>query len=125
MSTETTAPIEPPTPPTAHLKASYTNSRSALVPSLATHPFEISTPLPLPGDPTSTEQKTAYLRSLRDAVSDLQSRVNGELTARMEDEVRSSAAAAATAAAGNGVGGSIDEAAEEENYGEEVVEDDE
>ncbi|XXG98016.1 low-affinity phosphate transporter [Hypoxylon texense] len=124
------APTEPPTPtPTTHLKATYTNSHSANISSFATQSFEIATPLSLPEDASSTEQKTAYLRRLRDAVSDLQSRVNSELTARMEDEARSSAATAAATAgnkAGNGVNGvgGVDEEAEEENYGEEVVGDD-
>ncbi|KAI1770571.1 hypothetical protein F4818DRAFT_260296 [Hypoxylon cercidicola] len=111
--------------PTAHLKATYTNFHSASVPSLATQPFDLSTPLALPKDPNSTEQKTAYLGSLREAVSDLQSRVNSELTGRMEDEAsRSSSATATTGDKGAKKIGGVDEAAEEENYGEEVVEDD-
>ncbi|KAI1759090.1 hypothetical protein GGR53DRAFT_178070 [Hypoxylon sp. FL1150] len=104
------------------LKATYTNfhAPSSSDSPLSTRPFTISTPLAPPKDPSSTEQKTAYLRSLRDAVSDLQSRVNSELTGRMEDEA-SSLGGAAAGKKGKGV----DEAAEEENYGEEVVEDDE
>ncbi|KAI6088733.1 hypothetical protein F4821DRAFT_81481 [Hypoxylon rubiginosum] len=115
------------TAPAAHLKATYANfhSTSTSDSPLATQPFEISTPLePLstPNGTITTEQKTAYLRSLRAAVSDLQSRVNSELTGRMEDEA--SRLSSGTTAGKKGSKG-VDEVAEEENYGEEVVEDDE
>ncbi len=86
----------------------------------------------------------AYLSSLRHATTDLQERINAELTARMEDDkVRDAAAAKETR--GDNVTGevhtsknkkgtkgrlniddskrefSVDEDAEEENYGEEVI----
>lgn len=51
----------------------------------------------------------------------LQERVNSELTQRMEEEARE-IAATSTTSKGAGV---LDEVAEEENYGEEVVEDEE
>ncbi|KAI9643061.1 hypothetical protein NHQ30_008796 [Ciborinia camelliae] len=63
--------------------------------------------------------KTAYLGALRKATVDMQERINKELTARMEeDKVRE-----AGDANGSKVnGGVIDEAKEEDNYGEEIVE---
>ena len=111
---------------TASLKATYTSPTNALL--------TLTTPLTLPPS-LSVAEKTAYLSSLRGAVTELQGRVNAELTARMEEDnnkaggqdgktqegkggkagKKSKAAAAAKA---------IDEDAEEENYGEEVVEED-
>ncbi|KAA8574581.1 hypothetical protein EYC84_006025 [Monilinia fructicola] len=67
--------------------------------------------------PTSDKvsDRTAYLGALRKATADMQEKINKELTARMEeDKVRE---------AGSKVnGGVIDEAKEEDNYGEEIVE---
>ncbi|KAI0171681.1 hypothetical protein GGR52DRAFT_572845 [Hypoxylon sp. FL1284] len=122
MSSETDPAPAQDTAPTSHLKASYVNFHSASSSSFATRPFDLSTPLPLPKDPSATDQKTAYLRSLRDAVSGLQSRVNDELTRRMEDEASQTAGEKGIKSAKEA--GGVDEAAEEENYGEEVVQDD-
>ncbi|KAI2468833.1 hypothetical protein F4781DRAFT_247455 [Annulohypoxylon bovei var. microspora] len=114
--------------PNTQVTATYTNSKSASDSSSSsssspspssTAPFTLATPLTLP-DSDSSADKTSYLKTLRGAVSALQERVNSELTARMEEEAREIAAASK----GASVGG-IDEAAEEENYGEEVVEDEE
>ncbi|RYP76437.1 hypothetical protein DL770_007229 [Monosporascus sp. CRB-9-2] len=127
--------------PRAELRATYASAHNA--------PLSLATPLDLPA-PSSTSPspagKAAYLRDLRAAAAALQERINGELTARMEeDKAREAPAAgggggvAAAAAgtdkgkggkAGRGGGGAekaakdVDEDAEEENYGEEVVEDD-
>lgn len=67
---------------------------------------------PLTSDHT-TDEKTAYLSSLRSSVIKLQEDVNTFLTKRMGEEKASSASSAKT----------IDDKKEEENYGEEVVED--
>ncbi|KAI1406795.1 hypothetical protein F5Y13DRAFT_9453 [Hypoxylon sp. FL1857] len=119
------------TEPTVHVRATYENSKFAgNSPSQSpAAPFTILTPLALP-DSESATYKTAYLSSLREAVSTLQERVNSELTARMEEEAREVAAMSTSSTtnreAGKGVVvGGVDEAAEEENYGEEVVEDEE
>jgi hypothetical protein len=66
--------------------------------------------------------KTAYLIALRAATTELQSQINTELTARMDEDK-------AREAAGKESGGDetkkvVDEDAEEENYGEEVQEED-
>ncbi|MCJ1317666.1 hypothetical protein MMC15_002991 [Xylographa vitiligo] len=61
----------------------------------------------------SVEEKTAYLSTLRSAVTCLQEEVNTFLTSRMEEDK-------AIAVQRTGV---IDDKKEEENYGEEVVED--
>ncbi|KAI1174248.1 hypothetical protein F4777DRAFT_394441 [Nemania sp. FL0916] len=127
---------------TVHLKATYTS------PSTATPQILSSTPLPFPATTATTisssssetseldvATKTTYLRSLRSATIALQERINGELTARMEEDVRAAAAEAQARKDGevsggekrknNGKGsGDVDEVAEEENYGEEVAEDD-
>ncbi|KAK8040161.1 hypothetical protein PG993_008572 [Apiospora rasikravindrae] len=113
-------------------------------------PFTFTTDLSLGnGDSTTTEEtlttadKSAYLAHLRAAVADHQARVNEALTARMEaDKIRdpSSAPSATTEPTstknkkrkknnGNGTEtpqtqAIADEDAEEQNYGEEVVEDD-
>ncbi|KAI0834036.1 hypothetical protein F5Y06DRAFT_180634 [Hypoxylon sp. FL0890] len=125
------SPSPEPTPadPTmTNVRATYTNSKFTSNASClsSTAPFTISMPLALP-DSDSAMHKMAYLSCLRDVVSTLQERVNSELTARMEEEVRELAATSTT----NGrvekgvVAGSLDEATEEENYGEEVIEDEE
>ncbi|KAI1479389.1 hypothetical protein F4774DRAFT_123655 [Daldinia eschscholtzii] len=115
----------------AYLKATYTNSNSSdssissteAISSTAT--FTLSTPLFLP-ESDITAQKTLYLRTLRDAVSSLQDHVNGELTVRMEKEAIEAAATGNGKGSGKGIAATgVDEAAEEENYGEEVVQDDE
>ncbi|KAG6003828.1 hypothetical protein E4U43_000853 [Claviceps pusilla] len=77
--------------------------------------FTLTKPLDhLPASP-STQDKTTYLRALRDAVSETQQQINKELTARMEeDSARGSAAGQQARSL------SADEHREEENYGEEV-----
>ncbi|GAP92821.1 putative gon7 family protein [Rosellinia necatrix] len=124
-------------PRTAHLKATYTSPNTTNTPQTLS-----STPLVLPADQT-VESKTAYLRALRAATISLQDRINAELTARMEEDVRNAQQqqqqqgnSANTTAGGKTAttreasakktqgGGVIDEAAEEENYGEEIVGDD-
>ncbi|KAA6414495.1 MAG: hypothetical protein FRX48_01244 [Lasallia pustulata] len=70
-----------------------------------------SLPPTSPTDPTS--KKTAYLSMLRVRIVEMQREVNGLLTAKMEKDK----AIAATN------GAKVDEKKEEENYGEEVVED--
>ncbi|RYP79571.1 hypothetical protein DL769_002881 [Monosporascus sp. CRB-8-3] len=129
--------------PRAELRATYASPHNA--------PLSLATPLDLPAAASSSSstspsaaEKAAYLRGLRAATAALQERVNGELTARMEeDKAREASAAgggggggvATDAGADKGKGGKsgsgggggakdIDEDAEEENYGEEVVEDD-
>ncbi|OTB04816.1 hypothetical protein M426DRAFT_11181 [Hypoxylon sp. CI-4A] len=134
-SSPTQADISPSaTSSTTHLKATYSNSNSTENPSSSslssTTPFTISTQLSLPST-ESAAHKTTYLNTLREAVLSLQERVNSELTRRMEEEVREVAALSTDPSTSNGkrVDGAgaaqIDEAAEEENYGEEVVQDEE
>ncbi|KAK7978755.1 hypothetical protein PG988_006245 [Apiospora saccharicola] len=124
------------------------------MPTLQTHseaphsdPFTFTTELSLDStDETNltTAEKSAYLARLRAAISDHQARVNEALTARMEaDKIRdpSSAPSATTEPTStknkkrkknNGSSGTempqskvvLDEDAEEQNYGEEVVEED-
>ncbi|KAK6825915.1 hypothetical protein PG987_013409 [Apiospora arundinis] len=123
------------------------------MPTLTTHseaphsnPFTFTTDLSLPDSTTdatlTTADKSAYLARLRAAVSDHQARVNEALTARMEaDKIRdpSSAPSATTEPTSNknkkrkknnGTDtpttktAIADEDAEEQNYGEEVVDED-
>ncbi|KAI8625089.1 hypothetical protein F5Y19DRAFT_276876 [Xylariaceae sp. FL1651] len=123
---------EPPTSTTVHLRATYTS------PSTSHEPLTLSsTPLALPAPASlSVETKSAYLRLLRTAAAALQDRINGELTARMEEDnkkARESAPGAGDAGGGGVVGAKrntrganeVDEAAEEENYGEELQEEEE
>ena len=86
------------------LKAEYTSP-------IASQTF--SHPLPSTSLAAPTTQKTSYLSALRASVVKLQEEVNGFLTRKMEEDK----AIAAT----NGT--KVDEKKEEENYGEEVVED--
>lgn len=86
------------------LRANYTSSSTG-------KGFSHSIP-PL-SNPHSTEEKTAYLSSLRSAVTKLQEEVNAFLTQKMNED--KDAAAAPT--------GESDEKKQEENYGEEIVED--
>ena len=65
--------------------------------------------VPLPSNPT-TEEKTAYLASLRSSVGKLQAEVNAFLTKKMEDEKNAS------------IGASVEAQKEEDNYGEEDAE---
>jgi hypothetical protein len=70
--------------------------------------------IPAPRSET-VEEKTTYLSALRLATTEMQARVNEELTARMEED---------KAQEGGAAKGKVDEAKEEDNYGEEVVEED-
>ena len=77
-----------------------------------THQFELQ--LPHLSQQPSTQEKTAYLSSLRSAVVNLQEQVNVWLTTKMEEDK--------TLALDGG--DKVDEQKEEENYGEEVIEED-
>jgi hypothetical protein len=72
----------------------------------------------LPAPPTTKPtDRTSYLAVLRKATAEMQETINKELTSRMEeDKAREAAATGITKAKG------LDEAKEEDNYGEEVVE---
>lgn len=78
--------------------------------SPTSEPFTITHTLPAPAS-ASVSDKSQYLSSLRQAVSATQDQINKELTSRMEEENSRSANGAKA----------VDEAKEEENYGEEVV----
>lgn len=75
---------------------------------------------PVASDPSQKDEnvkaKTAYLSELKGLVSTLQDEINAFLTERMEEDKKSAEA--------QGQKVSDKEAKEEENYGEEVVEDD-
>jgi hypothetical protein len=62
------------------------------------------------------ESKNQYLRELRQSVKSLQTQVNRELTARMEEDQARDSSATKT----KGAKKIIDDEKEEENYGEEV-----
>ncbi|KAF3070498.1 hypothetical protein GL218_00902 [Daldinia childiae] len=110
---------------TVHLKATYSNSNSSDSSISSAEAFTLSTPLSLP-ESGITDHKTSYLRTLREAVSSLQDNVNSELTMRMEKETREAAVTGDSKKGGKSIAAAgVDEAIEEENYGEEVVEDDE
>ena len=81
-----------------------------------TFQHELSTSLSSPS-PDDISQKSAYLSELKHAVVSLQAEVNTYLTARMEEDSSRISAAARL--------GEKDERREEENYGEEVVDEDE
>ncbi|KAI0131537.1 hypothetical protein F4814DRAFT_172514 [Daldinia grandis] len=109
---------------TTYLKATYTNSNSSNSSISSAEAFALSTPLSLP-ESSVTMHKTSYLRTLREAVSSLQDDVNSELTARMEKEAHEVATTGDGKRGGKSIAAAgVDEAAEEENYGEEIVEDD-
>ncbi|KAG4413715.1 hypothetical protein IFR04_013150 [Cadophora malorum] len=110
-----------PTSTTAH---SSSPAVTATYTSPTNPPFTHSTPLPSLQTNTSsnssssaTAQKTQYLSALRQATSQLQEVINKELTARMEEDN----ARAAEGLYGKGKVKGVDENKEEENYGEEVV----
>lgn len=89
---------------------------SAVYHSPTNEPF--TTTLPISAPPTDkTTDRTAYLSCLRKATTELQERINTELTARMEEDK-------ARGANGNGIAKAkgVDEAKEEDTYGEEVPE---
>lgn len=79
--------------------------------------FSFSESLPAPPS-ESVESRTEYLKDLRQAVGQMQDKVNQELTARMEEDKAGDTGPAKGQAGAAGV----DEAKEEENYGEEVPE---
>lgn len=62
-----------------------------------------------------TAEKTAYLSTLRSSVISLQQELNTFLTVKMEEDKATSTV----------VAGEVDEQKAEQNYGEEVVEEDE
>ncbi|KAN0112578.1 Gon7 family protein [Hyaloscypha variabilis] len=89
---------------------------SATYQSPTNESFRHTAKLPAPPS-TKTTDRTSYLASLRKATAELQEIINKELTSRMEeDKAREAAASGATKAK------VVDEAKEEDNYGEEVVE---
>ncbi|KAL8296708.1 hypothetical protein RB597_006022 [Gaeumannomyces tritici] len=91
---------------------------SATYKSPTNEPFaaasDITTATPVPSAALGLEDKTKFLQDLRASVSAVQEQVNKELTRRMDDDK------AREATAGN----PVDEAKEEQNYGEEVVDED-
>ena len=70
----------------------------------------------------SVDDRTNYLASLRKAVLSAQQQINVELTARMDED--KSREAGATSSPNKKLKPAVDETKEEENYGEEVVGDD-
>lgn len=72
-------------------------------------------PLNAPSINLSTDEKTAYLSTLRKSVSKLQEEVNRFLTQEMDRD---------KAGLLEG-GGKVDDKKEEDNYGEEIVDDEE
>lgn len=89
------------------------NALTATYASSVSTPFTISKSLPIPATSSTTADKTQYLQSLREALTSTQAEINKELTHRMEEDN------------GRAGGKSAADAKEEENYGEEVVEDEE
>jgi hypothetical protein len=88
----------------ADLKAVYT------APGAAQETFK--QPLPTCSKQPSTEERTAYLTSLKMSITDVQDQINIFLTHKMEEDNQKAGTAAAV------------DAKEEENYGEETVEED-
>ncbi|KAI9855058.1 MAG: hypothetical protein M1824_006432 [Vezdaea acicularis] len=76
-------------------------------------------PLPASSATMSTEEKTAYLSTLRSTVVLMQDDINHVLTKKMEEDKASEADGAKNAKAKV-----VDEGKEEENYGEEVIDED-
>ncbi|KAI0145279.1 hypothetical protein GGR57DRAFT_303635 [Xylariaceae sp. FL1272] len=99
-----------------HLKATYTSPTAS---QTFTSPA-LSLPLPQSTSSTSIQQKQAYLSALRSQTTALQERINEELTRQMEIDNQRGIEDGV-----NGKKRKVDEAAEEENYGEEVVDEDE
>ena len=89
----------------SEMKASYTAPEAA--------PESFKQPLASCSAKPSTEERTAYLTSLRNSITDMQDQINVFLTKKMEEDNQK---ADATIAA--------QDAKEEENYGEEAVEED-
>lgn len=95
--------------------SSASSTLSATYSSPTNAPFTITKTLNEP-EADNIESRTNYLANLRKEVAGLQEGINKELTARMEED-KARDASSKTA--------DIDEAKEEENYGEEVVEEEE
>lgn len=96
------APAEPKT--VATLKAHYGSPKTTTT---------FAHPLDAPSVNCATEEKTAYLSALRKSVSKLQEEVNSFLTQEME----------CYKALPLQDGGKVDDKKEEDNYGEEVLDD--
>lgn len=106
------------TPSAAEHETSY-QILSATYSSPSNGKFEHVHKLPTPTS-DKVSDRTSYLGALRKATVAMQERINKELTARMEeDKVRETGNANGSKVNNGGV---IDEAKEEDNYGEEVVE---
>jgi hypothetical protein len=73
-------------------------------------------------DQSSAQDRTTYLNALRASVTKLQDEVNVLLTKKMDEDKGAAAAGIADAGKSNIVG--VDDEKEEENYGEEVVDED-
>ncbi|KAH7021441.1 uncharacterized protein B0I36DRAFT_367853 [Microdochium trichocladiopsis] len=91
-----------------------------------------------PATAATAQQKQAALSALRTAAVQMQQDINALLTARMDEDNQRAAAAAAALSNGTAPAGeadkktgaknkaqTVDEDAEEDNYGEEVVDEDE
>lgn len=91
---------------------------SASYQSPSNPPFTHTRTLPAPAS-TATRDKVEYLMAVRKATTEMQERINKELTQRMEEDKTTEAAGAAGKAMI-----AVDEGKEEENYGEEVPEED-
>ncbi len=102
-------PPNTPKSPAAVLRATYTSSTQQRQQHTFTHPLISST------HTDGTLAKTAYLSELRAAVSVLQDQVNVFLTTKMQED---------RLGVGERDGGDERDLKEEENYGEEVVDDD-
>ncbi|RYP01667.1 hypothetical protein DL763_000056 [Monosporascus cannonballus] len=83
--------------PRAELRATYASPRNAAL--------SLATPLDLPPAASpSPAEKAAYLGDLRAAAAALQERINGELTAQMEEDKAREASAAGGGGGGSGRG---------------------
>ncbi|EGE08669.1 hypothetical protein TEQG_07629 [Trichophyton equinum CBS 127.97] len=99
------------------LKAVYQaprTSQETAEPSAHTFTRQLSASIPPPGE-NSTAERTKYLAELRGSIVSLQADVNAFLTEKMEEDKLRDAQGSAT----------IDDKTKEDNYGEEVVDDDE
>ena len=85
-------------------------------------PFTVSLPLATPQGGKSIKDQTDYLANLRKSVLSAQEQINKELTARMDEDKSRDAEAAPSPNKKRKP--AVDEAEEEQNYGEEVVEED-
>ncbi len=92
---------------------------SATYNSPTNEPFIQAQKLPAPPS-TKPADRTNYLSALRKATAKMQESINKELTARMEED---NSKARENGVANGAKSKGVDEAKEEDNYGEEVVED--